>query len=105
VTAAPVSANQAEPCTSETLPKLSEVGKEGAGVGAGVGAALGGIVADEPDRNTIKPLVSLVSYGPVSVAVIMSVVNVPAKCSPFPVLAPNSSAAKLALETVPESTI
>jgi len=89
------------------VPKLSDVGKAGAGVGVGVGAGvvMGGIVADEPDRNTIMPLVSVVSYGPVRVAVIMSVVNVPAKCSAFPVLAPISSAAKLALETVPESTI
>ena len=73
------------------MPKLSDVGRAGAGVGVGVeaGVVVGGIVADEPDRNTIKPLVSLVSYGPVRVAVIMSVVNDPAKCSAFPVLAPS----------------
>ena len=43
--------------------------------------AKGGEVADEPDRSTIMPLVAVVSAFPVNVAVMMSLVNVPAKCS------------------------
>ena len=67
----------------------------------GAGVAMGGTVADEPDRSTIMPLVSLVSKSPVSVAVIMSVVKVPDKCSCVDGLAGYSSAVKLAPETVP----
>jgi hypothetical protein len=51
------------------------------------------------------PLVSLVYKSPVSVAVIMSVVNVPDNCSCVDELYGYSSAVKLAPETVPSNRI
>ena len=107
VTGEPVVASNVEPWTWETLAKLVDVGRAGGGVGVAVGAtvAIGGTVADEPDRITIIPLVSLVSKKPVKVAVMMSVVNVPDKCSLVDELAGYSSAEKLAPETVPLKSI
>ena len=73
-------------------------------MGVGDALATGGKVADEPDRRTIMPLVSVVSEFPFKVAVMISLVNVPTIRSDVNWL-PCSSAVKLALETVPVNTI
>ena len=107
MTGAPVATRCVVPWATEILARLVAVGGAGAGVGDGVGdeVTTGGNVADEPERKTIMPLVSVFSLGPVSVAVIMSVVKVPAMCSWFPVLVYCSSAEKVAPETVPLKAI
>jgi len=99
--------NVADPLTNPTLPKsLAVVGgavEVGVGVGVrvevGAGVDVGDRVGIGVDEVTTMPLASVVSLVPVSVAVMMSVVNVPVNCSETKIS--EEDAVKLELETVP----